>query len=406
MDIPLTLNWMAPEIRANPYPLYERLRAHAPIYYAANTHQWILTRYDDCATLLKDPHFGREIHRLRSREDMGLPAEPPQDVRSLVEMQGAWMLFKDPPDHTRLRGLVHKAFTPRTVERLRAAVQRLTDSAVDFALEQVEFDLIETLAYPIPVQVIAELMGVPHADEVLLMGWSRAISPSLDFDDRREIYVTAAEATSAFADYLRELAAERRRHPGEDLLSALIAAESEGQSLTERELLATAMLLLVAGHETTVNLIGNGVLALMEHRDQWDQLVADPALARSGVEELLRYDSPVQLTTRYVMQDTHVLGVPMSAGQEVVAILGAANRDPVRFTDPARLDLNRDATGHLAFGSGIHYCVGAPLARLEGQVIFETLARRLPRLQLGDTPPVHRPTFTLRGLQSLPLRAE
>ncbi|MGL4649909.1 MAG: cytochrome P450, partial [Caldilineaceae bacterium] len=316
----------------------------------------------------------------------------------------AWMLLKDPPDHTRLRGLVHKAFTPRTVERLRAAVQRRTDSAVNSALDRGTFDLIDTLAYPIPVQVIAELMGVPHGDETLFMAWSRDISPSLDYDDRREVYVRASAATAAFTAYLRDLVAERRRQPGEDLLSALIAAESDGQQLTEHELLATAMLLLVAGHETTVNLIGNGVLALMHQRDQWDALVADPALARTGVEELLRFDSPVQLTARYVLQDTHVLGVPMTVGQEVVAILAAANRDPVRFTDPARLNLQRDATGHLAFGSGIHYCVGAPLARLEGQVIFETLARRLPRLQLSGEPPVYRPTFTLRGLQSLPLR--
>ena len=331
MDSPLTLNWMSPEVRANPYPLYERLRTHAPVYYAAQTHQWILTRYDDCVTVLKDPHFGREILKLHTREEMGLDPEPPADVRSLVEAQGAWMLFKDPPDHTRLRGLVHKAFTPRTVERLRSAVQRLTDAAVDLALEQGTFDLIETLAYPIPVQVIAELMGVPHADEALFMGWSRAITPSLDFDDRREIYVRAAEATTSFIAYLRDLVAERRRQPGDDLLSALITAESEGQHLTEHELLATAMLLLVAGHETTVNLIGNGVLALMQQRDQWDMLVDDPTLARTGVEELLRYDSPVQLTARYVMADTHVLGVPMSAGQAVMTMLAAANRDPVSF---------------------------------------------------------------------------
>ncbi|HYO89887.1 MAG TPA: cytochrome P450 [Candidatus Limnocylindrales bacterium] len=354
-------------------------------------------------TVLKNAHFGREIFQVVSRETIGLASEPPEDVRALVETQAAWMLLKDPPDHTRLRNLVHKAFTPRTVERLRIAVQQMTDQALDAALAHRDFDLIDALAYPIPVQVIAELLGVPEADHARLKEWSRGISPSLDFDNRHEIYVHASTATAAFYAYLQTLVEERRKHPGDDLLSALVAAEAEGEHLSEHELLATAMLLLVAGHETTVNLIGNGTLALLRQRDQWERITANPALAKGAVEELLRFDSPVQLTARWVLADTDMLGVPMRVGEQVTLLLGAANRDPARFPSPSRLDITRDASGHLAFGNGIHYCIGAPLARLEGQIIFETLARRAPTLRLGEQAPVYRPTMTLRGLQSLPV---
>ena len=395
---------MSPQVRANPYPLYEYLRNHATLYFHEPWDTWFIVQYDACTTVLKSPVFGREITRVLTREGQGLAPEPPPDVAHLVQTQSAWMLLKDPPDHTRLRGMVHKAFTPRTVERLREAVQRMVNTALDQALQSDEFDLIDTIAYPIPVRVIAELLDIPEADRPLFTGWSQDITPSLDFDDRREVYVQASSATASFYAYLQDLTAERRQHSGDDLLSALIAAEAEDQRLSEHELISTAMLLLVAGHETTVNLIGNGMLALMRHRDQWDRLTADPALAKSAIEELLRYDSPVQLTARYVLEDTEILGVPMRIGQQVSTVLAAANRDPARFPYPQRLDITRDATGHLAFGSGIHYCVGAPLARLEGQIVFETLARRAPGLRLGSAVPEYRPTLTLRGLKSLRLR--
>ncbi len=401
-------NPLSPEFQANPYPYYEMLREHVPLYFWENWGMWFLTRYDDCVAVLKDQRFGHEITRIMTREELGWGLEPGSTL-PLWAMQRSWMLLKDPPDHTRLRTLVHKAFTPRMIERLRERAQVITDDLIDAALKNGGMDLIGEFALLLPVTVIAEMLGVPSQDYEILHGWSRDIGDTLEMFEGEEIALRGAQATVEFSAYLRQLIAERRAKRGsaaeaqDDLISALIAAEAEGDKLSEDEMVAMCILLLFAGHETTVNLIGNGTLALLRHPDQWEKLKADPSLVRSAVEELLRYDSPVQITTRYVMEEMEFAGQHFRKGQTVATMFGAANRDPARFASPAELDITRDPNPHLAFGNGIHFCLGAPLARLEGQIAFATLARRLPNLRLATENPPHRNTYVLRGLAALPV---
>ena len=319
----------------------------------------------------------------------------------MVELQRRWMLFKNPPDHTRLRGLVHKAFTPRRVEQMRSQIQAITDGLLDRVQAAGRADLIAELAYPLPVTVIAAMLGVPAEDHAQFHAWSDALAHSLDLTEDPEVYTRASRAAVALTAYLRTIIEQRRRQPQDDLLSALILAEEGGGRLSEDELYATVTLLLVAGHETTVNLIGNGVLALLRHPDQLRRLRDEPGLIRTAVEELLRYDSPVQATSRVARADLEIGGHTIRAGQQVSFLLGAANHDPARFADPTRLDLSRDPNPHLAFGSGIHYCLGAPLARLEGQIAINTLVQRLPGLALAPERPEHRDNYVLRGLRRL-----
>ena len=324
------------------------------------------------------------------------------------EMGQAVLLFLDPPDHTRLRGLVSKAFTPKVVERLRNRTQELVDGLLDTvaARGDEQMDVITDLAYPLPVVIICELLGVPAADHVTFQRWSRELAGSIDPQPLRtpEQEARIHTAAEAFAEYFADLIARRRQHPRDDLLSALIVAEEAGDRLSEPELLATAMFLLIAGHETTVNLVGNGTLALLRHRDQLDRLRDDPFLDRNAIEELLRFDSPVMITQRITLEEYEIGGVTIPARQQIIPLLGAANRDPEAFPDPDRLDLGRDAAArHLAFGGGHHFCLGAALARLEGQVAIGTLVRRFPELELAGEP-VRRETFTLRGLEHLPVR--
>ncbi len=394
---------LSPEFQANPYPYYEMLRENAPIYFWEPWGFWFLTRYEDNVAALKDARFGREIDRLFTREERGLQPEVPENVRALVEMQQSWMLLKDPPDHTRLRTLVHKAFTPRMVERLRERAQTITDSLIDQALAKGNMDLVADFALPLPVTVIAEMLGVPASDQNTFHDWSSQLAGTLELTEANEVYERGSAATVEFDAYLRELIAQRRLAPQEDLISALVAAEAEGDKLSEDEMVAMCILLLVAGHETTVNLISSGTFALLSNPDQWRKLKAEPALAKSAVEELLRYTSPVQLTSRIAMEDIEFKGNTFRKGQAVAIMMGAANRDPARFPNPAQLDITRDPNPHIAFGNGIHFCLGAPLARLEGQIAFTTLARRLPNLQaLTDDPP-YRDTYVLRGLRELPV---
>jgi pimeloyl-[acyl-carrier protein] synthase len=383
----------SPAFRADPYSSYDALRAVAPVYYWDAWDIWFIARYDDCNTLLRDARLGRG--------DMGF--EIPAEQRALFEMQGHWMLLKNPPDHTRLRGLVHKAFTPRIVEQMRDRIQAITDGLLDRVASGRHADLIADLAYPLPVTVIAELLGIPAHDHDQFHTWSDDLARSLDLTDDPEVYNRASRSAEALTEYLRETIARRRRKPQNDLLSALIAAEEGGGRLTEDELYATCALLLVAGHETTVNLIGNGMLALLRHPDQLRQLRAEPRLIKSAIEELLRYDSPVQLTGRVALADLDIRGQMIRAGQQVVFLLGSANHDPARFADPPSLDIRRDPNPHLAFGSGIHYCLGAPLARLESQIAIGGLLRRMPNLILATEAVMYRDNLTLRGLRALPV---
>jgi pimeloyl-[acyl-carrier protein] synthase len=382
----------SPDFRRNPYPYYELLRSHAPIYHWETWNLTFLSSHADCSELLRDNRLGR-----------WRTYEAPAEQAALARMTSNWMLLMNPPDHTRLRGLVHKAFTPRMVEQLRSTIQTITDQLLDAVQPQGEMELIADLAYPLPVTVIAEMLGIPAGDRDVFHRWSDALARSLDLTDDPEIYNRASVAAAEFTDYLRGLADRRRGEPGNDLLSALVAVEEAGQHLSEDELYATCALLLVAGHETTINLIGNGALALLRNRDQLALLQQQPSLIKTAIEELLRFDSPVQMTSRVVLEDVTYKGLTFARGQEVAFLLGAANYDPAVYNEPQRLDITREKNPHLSFGGGIHYCIGAPLARLEGQIAIETLLRRLPDLQLATDTPVYRDNFVLRGLEALPL---
>jgi unspecific monooxygenase len=315
------------------------------------------------------------------------------------------LLFMDPPDHTRLRNLVARAFTPRRIEGLRAATEAITAELLDaMGSDGGPVDLIQAFAYPLPVRVICNLLGIPEADEAVFTGWSRGIARSLDPTVLRSPAIDAAieQARSELRAYLGELLEARRKNPGDDLLSGLALVEADGDRISSGEVLSLAVLLLVAGHETTVNLIGNGVLALLRAPEQLALLQRSPDLVGAAVDELLRFDGPVQITQRIATEDMEVVGCQVRRGDEILLVLGAANRDPAVFAEPYRLDVTRDARRHVGFGGGIHHCLGAVLARMETQIALAALLDRFGRIELAGTP-VRRPTFTLRGLESLPV---
>jgi len=389
-------NPFRPEFHADPYPFYHRLRSVEPVHQTSMGF-WVLTRYDDVVMVLRDPRFGRDGFEHLLAAVYGDDRESGRLSRS--------MLFRDPPDHTRLRALVSKAFTPRVIESMRAHIRDIVDRLLDRVQDAHGMDVIADLAYPLPVTVICEMLGVPAGDQGAIRQWSSDVARSLDaigMPSDAEIVTRGRAARRELADYFRRLLPERRRHPQDDLLSLLIAAEEAGDKLSEGELLATCILLVIAGHETTVNLIGNGTLALLRHPDQLGRLREDPALIHSAVEELLRYDSPVQRTARITNTDVEVDGRAIAKGSMVVAAIGAANRDPAHFPEPDRLDIARRDNRHVAFGFGIHFCLGAPLARVEGQIALGTLLRRMPGMALTGTP-AWRASSTLRGLTALPV---
>jgi cytochrome P450 len=394
----------SPAFVAWPYDVYAELRRESPVWYFEGTGQYLISRYADINALLRDRRLGRSYLHVASHEEMGHPPDA-DHLAPFWKLIRDGMLDREPPDHTRLRRLVSKAFTPRTIERLRPRVQQLVDELLDARTGTGTIELIEDLAYPLPVQVISELLGVPPEDHERFKGWSRDLARGLDPDFilPQDVLDQRKAAVDAFSAYFLELIAERRRSPQDDLLSALVAAEDEGDRLTERELLSTCTLLLVAGHETTVNLIANGTLALLRHPDQLRRLRDDPGIARSAVEELLRYDPPVQMTGRVALEDIELDGATLTKGAFGLLLLASANRDPAAFPEPDRLDLGRADNHHLAFGFGTHFCLGAPLARLEGEVALTTLARRCPDLALATDTPRYKENLILRGLEALPL---
>ncbi len=388
-------NPMDPEFVADPYPTYHRLRAEDPVHHNPLGF-WVLTRYEDVVAALRDPRLAKEAIAEFIAARFGQP----------VPAMGLSMLDRDPPDHTRLRSLVSKAFTRGVVEGLRPRIQKIVDQLIDGGEAKGTMELIEEFAYPIPVTVICEMLGVPVEDHERFKGWSIDIARGLDgllLSAGSEIRQRSAEARHGLAGYFRELIAERRASPRGDMLSELIAAEEAGDKLSEEELLATCILILVAGHETTVNLIGNGMLALLRHPAELRRLRENPALIQSAVEELLRYDGPVQRTARIPSEDVTIAGRTIGKGEMVMPFIGAADRDPAQFSDPDRLDITRADNKHVAFGLGIHFCLGAPLARLEGQIAISTLVKRLPKLALATDAPAYRPSLTLRGLSTLPV---
>jgi cytochrome P450 len=400
-------NPFEPGFRVDPYPAYARLRAEAPVLQAG-FGSVVVSRYDDCVALARDPRLtvdARKTDQYRMAVERGI-IDPDQEAL----MRTPPFLVLDPPDHTRLRGLVSKAFTPRVVEGMRSHVEEVVGERLDCVVEQGSFELVEDLAYALPVTVICEMLGVPATDQEVFKDWSRELSRGLDPLNPEaylvpELVEQRRAAGNAFIDYFRALIVERRQRPADDLLSALLAAEEAGQSLTEDELLSTCLLLLAAGHETTVNLIANGLYALLQHPEQLERLRREPELAASAVEELLRFDAPVQMAVRTALEEFDVRGVTVRRGQQVLLLLGSANRDEAQFADADRLDIARNDSRHLAFGFGIHFCLGAPLARLEGAIAFRQLATRFLSLEVAGTPE-YRENIVLRGLKKLPLAFE
>jgi pimeloyl-[acyl-carrier protein] synthase len=394
------LNTFAPEFIEDPYAWYAQMRADGVVDYSLpgwpQYRGVLMSRYADVQAVLRDPRFGRAGFRQAVINAIG---DGP-----LAESYSLWFLFQDPPDHTRLRGLVSKAFTPRAVESMRQNIEDVVEHLLDRQRGKASFDLMSTVAYQVPVLVICELLGVPESDRGRFSDWSAALAKGLDIlaVPDPELVRRGNDAAAGLTAYFRELIAARRKQPSHDLLTALIAAEEAGDRLTEDELVATCVLLFFAGHETTVNLIGNGTLALLRNPDQLERLRQAPALMSGAVEEFLRYDSPVQRSGRVALENFELNGRAYQAGWRVNVLIGAANRDPAQFPDPDRLDVTRaNASQHLSFASGIHYCVGAPLARLEAQLAIAALLRRYSDLRLVEDRPPHRPTFVLRGLSRL-----
>ncbi|MGH9189563.1 MAG: cytochrome P450 [Acidimicrobiales bacterium] len=388
-----------PEGRAHPYPLYARLRSVAPVHRSAFGF-WTLSRYDDCQALMRHPGVGKDfseaVNSLVLTEEQRVAQDRFRNDRFN-------MLTTDPPDHTRLRGLVTRAFTPRTVETMRARIVALVDELLD-TFGTGEVDVMDTLAFPLPVTVIGDMLGVPAEDRPGLRPLVRAVTAVLELAVTAEDLTEATAANIELEEYFAGLVAERRAHPRDDLLTKLIEAEDKGDQLSEAELISTAILLFAAGFETTTHLIGNGLSALLSHPDEMARLRADRSLVRPAVDELLRFDSPVQIAARTVYEDLSLGGHQIEAGSLVMALLGAANHDPARFRDPGRLDVGRDEGPPMSFGGGIHFCLGAALARLEGQVVLDRLLDRFATMELVGLPVTYRDSLTLRGLVDLHVR--
>lgn len=389
------------DFKANPFPLLAGLRATQPVCSTIlpdKTQVWLVTRYEGVYTLLKDERFAKYRSNALTPEQLRKRPWVPPMFRPLERN----MLDLDPPDHTRLRALVHKAFTPRLIEQMRERVQTLADELLDQVSHKGEMDLIGDYALPLPMTLITEILGVPTRDRDKFHKWSKTIVSVNQFNNNWRII----PAIWMFNRYLRGFFKQRRAESKDDLVSALIRAEEAGDTLSEDELFAMVFLLLVAGHETTVNLIGSGVLALLEHPDQMERLRQDPSLIKSAVEELLRYTAPVFLSTeRYAREDVTIHGVTIPRGGMTLGVIGSANRDETVFANPDRLDITREPNKHLSFGYGIHFCLGAPLARMEAQIAISTLLKRTPnlRLQASTESLRRRQSLILRGLEALPV---
>ncbi|GHF09399.1 cytochrome P450 [Amycolatopsis deserti] len=376
-----------PAFLADPYPEFARLRAQAPVHRHDGLGLAIAVSHAAASAVLRHRGLGR----------IWTDASPAEQFVSFNLLHRNSLLENEPPVHTRLRRSISSAFGRGHVERLRPTVMKLADDLVAKLAAAGSGDLLEALAQPLPVAVISELLDVPEADRPRLVPWSNAIVKMYEYGLPEEGRVAAERAATEFVEFLRELAGRRRREPGEDLITDLLNAE-----LTEDEVVATAVLLLMAGHEATVNVIGNGVWALLRHPDQWQRLVDDPELMPTAVEELIRFDAPLQLFERTATEDVEIAGFRVAKGEKIAALLGAAARDPEVFADPDTLDVGRTEGTHLGFGAGIHYCIGAPLARIEIAAALAALTTRLPGLRLVAEPE-RRPEFVIRGLKNLPV---
>jgi cytochrome P450 len=386
---------------ADPYPAYARLRELEPVRYDDVTDHWLISRYVDVNSLLRDRRVGRTYLHTATHAEMGHP-EPPAWHGPFWDLINAGILDMEPPNHTRVRRLVSKAFTPRFVESLRPRVQAIMDDLVDAVDGAEEFDLMQ-VAEPLPVTVIAEMLGVPPSDQHHLRPWSADICKMYELNPSESMQRDAVRASTQFSGYLRELARARKREPGEDLISQLAVVTDEGETLTEDELVGTCVLLLNAGHEATVNSTLLGWWSLFRNPDQLKQLRADRSLLPNAIEELLRFDTPLQMFERWVLEPFQIHGVEIPRGAELGLLFGSANHDPSVFHRPDELDLAREPNPHLTFGAGIHFCLGAPLGRQELQVSFATLMERFPDLELVEEPR-WKPNYIIRGLEGLRVR--
>jgi cytochrome P450 len=386
---------------ADPYPAYATLREREPVRYDEATDHWLISRYEDVNALLRDRRVGRTYRHLASHAEMGHP-DPPEWHAPFWDLINAGILDMEPPDHSRVRRLVAKAFTPRFVEGLRPRVQAIMDGLVDGLDGGSEFDLLR-VAEPLPVTVIAEMLGVPENDRHQLRPWSADICKMYELNPSAEMQHDAVRASNEFSAYLHELSRERRRDPGEDLISKLALVVDEGEQLTEDELVGTCVLLLNAGHEATVNSTLLAWWSLFRNPDRLRELRADRSLLPNAIEELLRFDTPLQMFERWVLEPFEIHGVRIPRGAELGLLFGSANRDPSVFEGPDELDLTREPNPHLSFGNGIHFCLGAPLGRQELQVSFATLMDRFPNLELVEEPR-WKPNYVIRGLQGLLVR--
>jgi pimeloyl-[acyl-carrier protein] synthase len=398
------LNFNPEQFIQNPYSFFALARANNPVFQTElfQAKSWLITGFKEVEAALKDPRFIREARKLWPEDQL---TALPEKVMPAVQINRNMMLFRDAPDHTRLRNLVNKAFTPRMVEKLRPTISELADFLIDDMKGKTEHELINDFSYLLPVFVITELLGVPKEDRHLFRKWGDAFISFIDFNKTLSDLELVADDITEASNYIRDLIAERRKNPKEDLISGLIVAEEAGDKLNQEELVATCMLLLIAGHETTVNLITNGMYLLLKHPAQYELLRNDFSLIPSTVEETLRYESPVILTSRWAGEDFEFAGQQMKKADLVLLALGGANYDPAMNENPEQFDITRKSIKHLSFASGPHFCLGAPLARLEAQIAFEKLITRLQNPILVEEPE-RRNNIAFRGLKSLVLQGE
>ncbi len=410
MDITVDdLHLNDPEFIANPYPRLNELREQTPIFWDEQTNQWMLTRFEDVQAALRDRRLGRIYEHRFSHADFGRP-EPDPRWADFHQHEKWSLLSLEPPDHTRLRGLVSRAFTPRSVSRLHPQTEAFADGIFDECQERTQgggtFDLVSEYAQPFSVAVICELLGVPASDTQQLLDWSHAIVKMYELSASEEQQIAANTAATESMQYVRDLMAEKRRTPDDKLLSGLLAVSDEdGDRLTDDEIISTTIVLLEAGHEATVNALCNGVRALMKHPDQWQRLLSQEVTAGDGIEELIRWDGPSQFFHRWVLEpDVTIAGHTFDVGDRVGMLFGSAERDPRRFDDPDAFDVGRADSGHIGFGGGMHFCVGAALARQELVVSLAGLVDRFPNLEMVEEP-TYNPTFVIRGLKALKVTA-
>src|SRR5579863_8735004 len=399
---PQRKNVFSDEVLQDPYPTYARLHDEGPIHFVdvgGKWAVWAVFGHPECSAIAKDPRLSAK----RAQQMLTLlPIGTQSEFKELARMLGLWLIFMDAPEHTRLRKLLNKGFSPAAIDGLRTGVEAIVDKMLDELPPGSEVELLSAFANIVPLRIISHMLGVPQDMAKTFAEWSRAIAVFRGSPDRTVEQARAAQdALIAMTDFFRKTVAERRRNKGSDLISLLIDIEEEGEVLTEEELYAQCIALLFAGHETTRNLIGNGMYTLLRHPQETAELREKPEMIRTAVEELLRYESPVQFTARVLKDDIEVCGQRIRKGWTVLCMLGAANRDPKQFKEPDQLDLKRLNNQHLAFSAGLHFCIGAQLARLEGQVALLNLVQRFPQMKLAGPPPEWAPTFGFRGLKSL-----